>query len=538
MTTVVHGEPKNPLLGLVPEQQATVPTLLEVRAERTPENVFLRWEGRTWTYSEAWVESARFAAWLLKEAHAPACVTSFLSNRPETLWTWFGTLIAGATYVPINRAHRGEVLADMLFRSEASVLATDREGIMDLPDLAGSAISRLMVVDGGDGDSSWSAVESLDPARRISRKPADLAELMYTSGTTGRSKCVRLSHNQICRGAGWVAWSLGIGPEDVFHAWLPLFHIAGQSDTVMPAVIAGASVALYPTFSRSRFWDEVAESGATLFIGFSNVAHLLNTLAPRDDDAEVTLRAGVTGAVSATLRTEFESRFNAVLHDVYGMTEAEPMILPPPGISTPPGSCGCPSPDFEVAVLDRGGRILPAGEVGEIVCRPRVPNVLTSGYEGDPEATLANRADLWFHTGDLGRSDADGFFYFVDRIKHSIRRRGENVSSWEIENTVVKHPVVVECSAIGVPSPLGEEDVKVTVVLESGCSLDPEDLWGWCQERMAAFMVPRYIEVVDALPRADTGKVMKEQLSRLGTGVWDAGEGKRFRTLKTDKDTS
>jgi crotonobetaine/carnitine-CoA ligase len=529
--------PRNPLLDLLPAERVTIPELLAARVERTPEAPFLRWEGESWNYREAWREARRFAAWVerWRAEGAAMRVASFLPNRPEALWAWFGALAAGATYVPLNRAHRGEILADMVARCGARVLVTDAEGLGELPDLAGSSI-RVVLVAGELPEpappvppatlAGWSEVEALEPADPVAPRPGDLAELMYTSGTTGRSKAVELSHNQLCRGAGWVAWSLEAGEDDIFHAWLPLFHIAGQVDTVLPTVIAGGTVALYPTFSRSRFWEQVAESSATLFIGFSNVAQLLYLLPSRSDDAKTTLRAGVTGAMPARLSVDFEARFGVRLHDVYGMTEAEPMILPEPGVKTPAGSCGRPNPDLEVVVLDAEGERAAAGEVGEIACRPRLADVLTSGYEGDPEATVEATRGLWFHGGDLGRVDEDGFFYFVDRIKHSIRRRGENVSSWELETIVGGHPEVAEACAVGVPSPLGEEDVKVVVAPVEGGELEPAELRSWCEGRMAAFMVPRYVEVVAALPRADTGKVMKEELRAVAAGTWDAEEGR------------
>ena len=204
------------------------------------------------------------------------------------------------------------------------------------------------------------------------------------------------------------------------------------------------------------------------------------------------------------------------------MTEAEPMILPEPGSRPPAGSCGRPNPDLEVAILDRDGRHAGPGEIGEIACRARVADVLTGGYEGDPEATAAATEGGWFHSGDLGRVDADGFFYFVDRLEHSIRRRGENISSWELESVLCGHPAVAEACAIGVPSPLGEDDVKVVVVPAAATELDPAELHAWCEGRMAAFMVPRYVEVVPALPRVEAGKVIKEGLGALGANTWDA----------------
>jgi crotonobetaine/carnitine-CoA ligase len=510
--------PRNPVLDLVPAGAATVPALFAARAERTPEAPFLLWQGQRWTYREAWEEIRRFAAWVgsLGLPDDRPRVAGFLPNRPEALWAWLGTLAAGAVYVPLNRAHRGEVLAGMIRSAGARVLVTDAEGERDLP---------------GPGDphppvtSDWDAIAALDPAEAAAPRPGDLAEVMYTSGTTGSSKAVALSHNQLCRGAGWIAWSFEIGGDDVFHAWLPLFHVAGQVDAVLPTVVGGGAVALYPTFSRSRFWDQVAESGSTLVVGFPNLYRLLHSLPRREDDAHNSLRAGMSATMPPDFVAAFEARFGLRVREVYGMTEAEPMILPRPGERTPPGSCGRPSPDLEVAVLGGGGRPASPGETGEIACRPRVPDVLTGGYEGDPEATAAAMAGGWFHSGDLGRVDAEGFFYYADRLAHSIRRRGESVSSRELEAIVAGHPAVAEACAVGVPSPLGEEDVKVAVVAAEGEELDPPELRSWCEGRMAAFMVPRYVEVVAALPRAETGKVMKEELRGAGPGTWDAGDG-------------
>jgi crotonobetaine/carnitine-CoA ligase len=514
----VEAADENPVVGLLGADRLTIPALLGERARRSPERLFLRWEGERWSYAEAWDETLRFAAWAGARGLAGQGdrVAAFLPNRPQMLWAWLGSLAAGATFVPLNRAHRGEILADMIARSGASALITDAAAARDLPDLEGTGVETVLLAE------DWAQVRALDPAEPAAPAPGDLAELMYTSGTTGRSKAVRLSHEQLCRGAGWVAWSLAMGEEDVFHAWLPLFHIAGQGDTVLPAIVAGSSVALYPTFSRSRFWEQVRESGATLFIGFANIAQLLCALPPGDDDAATALRAGVTGAMPADLSVEFEARFGVRLHDVYGMTEGEPMALPRPGERTPPGSCGRPRPDLELAILGEGGESLGPSEVGEIAIRPLLANAITNGYEGDPEATATATAGGWFHTGDLGRRDDDGFVFFVDRLKHSIRRRGENVSSWELESLVAAAPGVAEACAVGVPSPLGEEDVKVTVVAAEGESIDPAELWKWCRGRMAAFMVPRYIELATALPRADTGKVMKEELRSLDGEVWDA----------------
>jgi carnitine-CoA ligase len=515
-TSTLATEPRNPLLDLVPAGQATVPALFAAQAGRRPEAPFLLWEGERWSYGEGWEEVCRFAAWVARQGKGdePPRVAGFLPNRPEALWAWLGTLTAGAVYVPLNRAHRGGLLAEMIRRSGAEVLVTDAAGEGDLPDLAEP---RPRVV------GAWDEIAALEPAAPAAPGPGDLAELMYTSGTTGRSKAVELSHSQLCRGAGWIAWSFEMTAADVFHAQLPLFHIAGQVDAVLPSLVAGGAIALHPTFSRSRFWEQVAESRSTLVVGFPNLYRLLHSLPPQEDDGRNSLRAGMSAAMPPQLVADFEARFDLRVREVYGMTEAEPMVLPWPGETTPAGSCGRPNPDFEVAVLGEDGRPVGPGEVGEIACRSQVPGIRAGAYADETEAPNAARAGGWFRSGDLGRVDESGFLYFGDRIRHAIRHRGESISSGELEALVAGHPAVAEACALGVPSPLGEEDVKVVVVPEDGERVDPAELRTWCEGRMAAFMVPRYVEVVAALPRAETGKVMKEELRGLGPGVWDAG---------------
>lgn len=521
------------------EELLGVHDLFRRRVDATPGATFLRWEDQQWSYAEAWAELTRFAAWVRSRGRPLAerqRLASFLPNRPEAIWTWLGTLAAGATYVPLNRAHRGDLLGDMLARSGASTLVTDEEGLAVVADSADlRQLDQVLIVgEPPAGDTPmglnlrpWAEVDSSVAVEPAVVAPEDLAGLLYSSGTTGRSKAVTLTHSQISLGAAWVAWSLEMDQSDVLHAWLPLYHIAGQVDSVLPIVISGGTVALFPTFSRSRFWSQVKDVEASIFIGFSNVVELLWTLPDDVADASTTLRAGIMGKIPVELHRAFEARFGLRLYDVYGMTEIEPLALPRPGEVSPVGSCGRPRPDLDVEIHDEDGR--PAGpeQSGEIVCRSRGPAVITPGYEGDPEATAEARREGWFHTADLGKIDRDGFVHFIDRRKHAIRRRGENISTWELEAQITKHPAVGECSAVGVPSPLGEDDVKVAVTATGPGALDPEDLFEWCRAKMAGFMVPRFIELLDELPRAPTGKVLKEELRSTGPGTWDAETDRR-----------
>ena len=511
--------------------QVCIPDLVRARVGRSPERPFIRYGDSVWTYADALEQMERFAGYLHSSGAGGSGkrVATYLSNRPEVLWTWFGTHLTGATYVSLNREHKGPVLEDMLRRSGAELLVTDRSAAAQLPAARGSGVRTIVDVDGPPTDfgggyevSSWDRVDRSPAAPEHSPDPASTATVMFTSGTTGRSKAVPITHNQFSRNAEHLASALALRPDDVFHGWAPLYHVGGQLYMVMTAIVAGASIALYPAFLASRFWEQVRESGATVFIGFSSVIKILWERTPAAQAGPSTLRVGVIGKIPADLHRPFEQRFGLTLLDMYGMTEAEILTLPRLGEAVPVGSCGRVGPDFDLVILDDRDQVLPPGRVGQICVRSKVPHVMTTGYEGDDAATAEAWRNDWFHTGDLGKIDQDGYVFHVDRLQHAIRRRGENVSSWEVEQILEQHPAIAQAAAIGVPSSLGEEDVKVVVVLRPGMTLDHREVHAFCASRMARFMVPRYIELRPALPYAEVGKVQKEQLKELGPPVWDA----------------
>jgi crotonobetaine/carnitine-CoA ligase len=436
-----------------------------------------------------------------------------MSNRPEAVFAWFGSVLAGAVYVPLHRGQRGAILADFVARSGAEVLLTERVGLRHLPKALPPVVLEV---------EDWKRLEAHAPLDGVvAAAPTDITSAMFTSGTTGSSKVVLIPHNQYCRGAAWVAWAGEMSARDRMHHWFPLFHIAGQLDCLLAIVVAGGSVALYPTFSASGFWPQIREQSATIFGGFTSLLEILLAMPERADDASCSLRLGLIGWVPSGLRERFERRFDLRLMDVYGMTEAEPVAFSVPGEQPPEGSCGRASGDFDVAILGEDGRAVAPGAVGEIALRPRAPGVMIRAYENDVDATSRAFADLWFRTGDLGMLDVNGHLFFRDRIKHVIRRRGENISSWELEHAIAEHPGIDSVAAVAVPSPLGEDDVKVVVVPADGETLDPADLRAWCEARLARFMCPRYVEIAPSLPLTDTGKVRKELLTGVGSKVWD-----------------
>lgn len=515
---------------LVGREDATIPEVLRARVLESGSRPFLLYEDQQWTYQEAWIEICGFARFLLDhcgdtDSDRVAC---YLSNQPRYLWAWLGSQVAGKVFVTIHRSHRGQILQDMLARSKAGILVTEQSALANL-DTMESPVALTVLVDGRSDRSwgssqclSWPEVSDLDPNLIATPAPSDVSTLVFTSGSTGRSKAVPVPHNQYCRGGAAVASAMKIGPDDCFHAWLPLSHVGGQLDVTMAVVVGGARMALIDRFSASRFWDQISRYQATLFAGFTNLLEILMQMPARSDDRNSGLRAGLIGFVPSTIRDPFEERYAVDLFDVYGMTEAEPIALPSCEVPAPNGSCGLVNPDFEAVLLDEDDRPVSTGSLGEIAVRPTRPNVMFAGYEDDEEATKLAFRNGWFHTGDLGWMNEDGFLFFKERKRALIRRRGENISSWELESIISGHPGIRTCAALGVPSPLGEDDVKVVVVLKPRATLTPKELVVWCRKEMAPFMVPRFVEFVSSLPLTNTGKVQKELLRSVAPPVFDS----------------
>ena len=516
------------LIALVGKGNATIGEVVAARVAQTPDAPFIEHAARCWTYGEGWEASRRFAGFMAAQGLIGGRIATFLPKCPEALFVWLGASIVRGVHVALHRAHRGSVLRDLTERCGASLLVTDRAGWEIISELLPAGPKRVLFIDALPQDLSadaqcfdWSAVAACETAEPLPCAPGDLATLLYTSGTTGRSKAVLLPHNMYCRGAAHLADCFGYRSDDRFHDWMPLSHIGGQLHVTMTAIVAGACLVQFPAFSRQSFWEEVRNAGVTVFSGFASILSLLLEAPPGPDDRRHKLRVGLIGNMPAEVLTAFERRFGVVLLDTYGMSECEPLTLPRVG-EMPPGSCGRVCPDFEVAIFDEEDRRLPAGEAGRICVRPRVPHVMMLGYEGDADATVAAWRNLWFHTSDRGRFDGDGFLYFIDRMKCSIRRGGENISASEVEQVFLEHTDVVACAAVGLPDAVMGEEVKVVLVLRAGADRDEASLHEYARSRMAAFMVPRYIEVSDRLPYTDVGKLKPEELIASGSSGWDA----------------
>ncbi|MFN7056487.1 class I adenylate-forming enzyme family protein [Hyphomonas sp.] len=516
---------------LLGRSDGTLREMLDARARRDPDKTFIIFDGRSWSYADALIEVRASAGRLTRLARMhddspPAdrpVIASYLPNRIETMWVFLGALYAGLPYCPLNRGHKGDLLRNWLGMCGARILITDQGALDD--GVSASATSDMVVVTIDhkvDQNRLADSFFDIEPDNELGPAPSPLspATFMFTSGTTGRSKIIVVAQNQYCRGAGRIVDGYGLTEADVFHNWLPLFHLAGQLHMTATAILCGGTVALQPTFSRSAFWNEVESTGASVLCGFAAILHFIWSLPERPGDSRSTLRVGIFAGIPKDLHAPFEARFGMLLGENYGMTEADPITLPGP---TPwrHGTSGLPAPDFEVETRDEAGRKPPPGVHGEIYYRARVPGVRLLGRLTEKGLESIAYTD-WLGTGDLGVLDAEGYLHFRGRKSAYIRRRGENVSVAELEALLIEAEGVAECVVVGVPSNLGEDDIKAVLVAHSGCVPDAAALHRWARARMAGFMVPRYYEYVSELPRTDLGKVALADLKTLSDSVWDA----------------
>ena len=311
--------------------------------------------------------------------------------------------------------------------------------------------------------------------------------------------------------------------RDVLFTMFPLFHANAKYTTVVAALIAGARTVIHRRFSASRFWDICRREGVTAFNGQGEMLRILLKQPQREDDADNPVRVVFGAAAQSELVLEFEQRFGLSVLDVYGMTETGP-ITACTWDRRRPGSCGVPVPWYEVRLVDENDLDVPDDTTGEIVVRPKRPDVMMGGYWDNDAETLKSLRNLWFHTGDHARRDADGFYFFVTRATDSIRRRGENVSAWEVERVLADHPKILEAAVYGVPSELGGQEVMVAVVTRPEAEITPEELLGFCSGKMPHFAVPRFVRFVDELPKSHAQRILKQELKAEGVaapGVWD-----------------
>lgn len=511
-----------------PLEERTIGRVLAEKARRIPGRPLLRWQGSTFTYADAESLSNRFANGFAARgiAHGDH-VAVMMPNCPEFLWVVWGLGKIGAVAVPLNTAAKADMLAYFVDQSDSRWLVVDAQWaeriaqISDrLPKLQSVVVSGAAPptdLPGGKAILPLAALDSGDatppPVERVRHDDTHL--IMYTSGTTGPSKGVMCPHSQGLGIGRAVAADHGYRPDDVLYTCLPLFHVNALWYSCLAAIWADACIALSPRFSASAFWDEIRDSGATQFNSLGAMTNIIMQLPEGPHERATALRQCMIVPMQKDLCAEIRRRFGVEVTSLFAMTENYSITAFLPGDREDKvGSAGSARGASELRIVDDDDRLLPAGEVGEIQVRPLHPGSMMTGYYRMPEATAKAFVDGWFRTGDRGRLDADGYLYFVDRKKEAIRRRGENISAYEVEMILSRHPAILEAAAIAVPSEMSEDEVMVYLVRKPGASVSHEEIVRFADSRMSHFMVPRFVEFIDALPKTATEKIEKYRLQQ------------------------
>lgn len=546
---------------IVPPAERTLPRLLQRQAAEFGTRPAATVDGVHWRHADAAAAAARRGGALQRQGIGRGDRVAILcGNRIEFLDSFLGCGWIGAVSVPINTAAMGPQIEYYLANSGARLLIIEDRFVERLAtaDLKATALEAIWVIGdanaagsaaaepgiGRDGagpvpmaaaragrEATSSAVPRLpfpppaEPAEPAAVLPGDTLAIMYTSGTTGPAKGV------VCPHAQYYWWGvnsvriLGLSADDVLCTTLPLFHI-NALNTYAQAAVIGAHAVFEPRFSASGFWPTMRERGATVVYLLGAMVPILLAQPEGGAEREHRVRCGLGPGVPAAAAQSFERRTGVQLLEGYGSTETN-FVIATTAAAPRHGTMGWVQPGFHARVVDEHDVELPAGEAGELVLRADEPFAFANGYFGMPEKTVEAWRNLWFHTGDRVVREADGALRFVDRIKDAIRRRGENISSYEVEQILLSHPAVAEAAVYPVRSELAEDEVMTSLVARPGHTIDAAELARYCETRLPYFAIPRYIDVVTELPRTENGKVQKYKLRERGVtaGAWDRQPG-------------
>ncbi|GAA0571192.1 AMP-binding protein [Actinomadura livida] len=508
--------------SLPPLERRTVVHVLREQAERHPGRPAIAGPGAEIGYGALLDEAAALAGSLRAHGIRPGDrVLLMLDNHVDAILAWLGLTCAGAVEVPVNTAFAAGFL-DHVVRDSGAVAAIaethylDRLAAADGGRLRGSVIEHVPAQSGRGRFDLPEGEPTVEDAA-----PWDTAAVFYTSGTTGPSKGVLVPHAQ-AYGYASPVYIGAVEPDDTSYVAMPLFHVGGQLWGVYNALIAGARAYISPRFTASGFWEDIVRSGSTFAVLTGAMARFLEARPPSPLERSSGLRKVCLAPVPADVDA-FCARFGVAYCAGYGSTEAATPLAAPHGVSGA-GGLGWVRPGFEALVVDEHDRPVPDGRIGELVVRPHEPWTMFQGYLGRPEATAEAWRNSYFHTGDAVRRTPGGEFFLVDRIRDSIRRRGENISSLEVEAAANTHPQVTETAAVGVPSEHSEDEVLLLVVPHPEGPPDPADLFRYLAERLPYFAVPRFIACTAELPRSASNKIMKGPLRAAGVPAdgWDA----------------
>jgi len=532
-------------------EQTTIPALLDARLEQDPDSQYLDVCGTPFTAAEVADRSARIAQGLAALGVAQGeRVAALLENSAEGMLAWWGSVRGGHVAVPINTAYKGEYLRHQLHDSGSNVLVVQRSladrvaaVVDDLPGLRHVIVvedddpaegSRELVSTASVAVHPWDELLAADAKRPdVTIRPSDLGTFVYTGGTTGPSKGCMLSHGYHEALTSQIGYCWQRTAEDVLWTPLPMFHYNALVTAVLGALVFGGRSAIYRRFSVSNFWPEMNRTGATITSTLGTMAYLLAHDEDRPEmpksgapEANTTLRLLGAAPLPVEVDDIIKDRFGLqTFSGAYGVTEASLISWSPAGKANKPNAAGVINDEyFDVRIFDDGDDELPRNTDGEIVIRPKRPHVMFEGYWGRPEATVGTSRNWWYHTGDIGRIDDDGYLFFVDRKADYLRRRGENISSFEVESILMSHGSLADVVVHAVPSEMTEDDLKITATLKPGASLSEEDLFRWSIDQLPYFALPRYIEFRTELPRSPVGRVLKRELRDDGVtdATWDA----------------
>jgi crotonobetaine/carnitine-CoA ligase len=523
----------------IPLHDRNLSSILRLRARNCPERIALQYLNESYNFAALDTMADRLANALAElGVRKGTTIAVMLPNVPDYVFCWLGAARLGALIVPINTDYVGTVLTHQLGKADVSHMLIEdvyqerlAAVIGELPKLTtvwlrgpGAPVPKLSKharIVPAETLRSASDQRRTDPVAHV-----DGCAIAFTSGTTGPSKGILASHAHIVNFALNFMKCTSFGDGHSIYSCLPQFHALASWLGVVPMILAGGRIVLAERFSASRFWDDVRKYSTTHVHGIFSMIPILLKQPSRENDAEQPARTWYIGQQN----DEFEARFNCRIIEVFGLSESGINMMHPPGRPRRRGSCGLVnSDDYDVVLADEDDVPVPMGTVGEILVRPKKPLVMFDQYYNAPQETVNCFRNLWFHTGDNGRQDAEGYYYFVDRKKDVIRRRGENISSYEIECIIVRHPGIAEVAAIAAQSDVGEDEVKLVVVRSPDSAITAEDLWKFCEDHMPRFWVPRFIEFRTSVPKTPTHKIQKYLLRQgIDQGeVFDRGAGHR-----------
>ena len=514
----------------IPYGDRTLPRILSLQAERQGDKALIASTSRSITYAGAPDIAARCAGRLAAAGvRAGDRVIVFLPNSMELIELWFGAAWLGAVLVPVNTEFRGSQLHHALALADPALIVTNRQLLarLDDPDVRTATGARICVTGVGGGAELNCAlpVDPLPPPGKPvaahAARPGDPAAILYTSGTSGPAKGVICPHAQFFWWGVLTGEALDLDSEDVLFTTLPFFH-TNALNSMWQALLAGATFTFAERFSASRFRDQAQRAGATVIYLLGAMVHILLDAPPGTGEKDHRIRVGLSPATPAHLVEQFHQRFGIRLIEGYGSTETNLVMSNVIG-GYAPGTMGRVVPGFEVRIVDDCDCEVPTGTPGEMLVRHSEPFSVANGYFANPEATASAWRNLWFHTGDRVVRDEQGVYHFLDRIKDAIRRRGENISSWEVEQALLTHPDIKNAAVVGVPAQVGEEDVMAFIVPRDGTLPEPGAVIRFLEDRIARFAIPRYLELVDELPLTENGKVKKYMLKEWGVSMttWD-----------------